>query len=88
MYLKLHSIARPKPDANLLLYGCEVSAFSVGQLTLPLVRWARANVFGLRAFARVIGVRFFFFDLVIAEGLENKFCIVVLIVYLCYTLTN
>jgi hypothetical protein len=24
----------------------------VGQLTLPLVRWARANVFGLRAFAR------------------------------------
>jgi hypothetical protein len=36
----------------MLLYGCEVSAFSVGQLTLPLVRLARANVFGLRAFAR------------------------------------
>jgi len=36
----------------MLLYGCGVSAFSVGQLTLPLVRWARANVFGLRAFAR------------------------------------
>jgi hypothetical protein len=54
MYLLLHSIARPTPDANMLLYGCEVSAFSVGgQLTLPLVRWARANVFGLRAFARV-----------------------------------
>ena len=52
MYLKLHSIAYPTPDANMLLYGCEVSAFSVGQLTLPLVRWARANVFGLRAFAR------------------------------------
>lgn len=52
MYLKLHSIAYPTPDANMLLYGCEVSAFSVGQLTLPLVRLARANVFGLRAFAR------------------------------------
>jgi hypothetical protein len=39
--------------SNMLLYGCEVSAFSVGQLTLPLVRLARANVFGLRAFARV-----------------------------------
>jgi hypothetical protein len=38
--------------SNMLLYGCGVSAFSAGQLTLPLVRWARANVFGLRAFAR------------------------------------
>ncbi len=52
MFPSLHSIARPTPDANMLLYGCGVSAFSVGQLTLPLVRWARANVFGLRAFAR------------------------------------
>ena len=28
------TIALPTPDANMLLYGCGVSAFSVGQLTV------------------------------------------------------